>query len=214
MRTAFGLRVVSLVALGFMTGACTGFGDPGSREFDYTAEPRREDPISARVAFWQARQVAEDAGAGAAAAGVGSLGERHDAFVAAERLALARHVVEWAQSVSRTGYTRDQTPYWPTFGELRRGRGDDCDGLELLIYRSLQAFGFEQARLFRAVIEDRTGQLHMVTLWFEDIMDPWVLDPTGMATIEPVPMSELEDWIPRRVFSEDADYLVVSRERP
>lgn|SRR5262245_12241819 len=209
-------RVRSFVALVGLLAGCSSFGRPvvGVREFDYSVIPGPSDPFSGQVAFWQTRQRADTDVRGGASGGreiSDSLGDRYDAFVSSQRYELARSVVAWAQATARARYEQDHGEYWPTFDELRRTRAEDCDGLELMIYRSLQAFGFERERLFRAVIEDRAGQMHMVTLWFEDATDPWVLDPTGLAAVEPTLMSALEDWTPRRVFREDADYSVRPR---
>jgi hypothetical protein len=48
----------------------------------------------------------------------------------------------------------------------------------------------------------------MVTLWFEDADDPWVIDPTGAMTLGMPRMSELGDWVPIKVFSESLEYTV------
>jgi len=48
----------------------------------------------------------------------------------------------------------------------------------------------------------------MVTLWFEDADDPWVIDPTGAMTSGMPLMSELADWVPLKVFTEDDDFSV------
>jgi hypothetical protein len=86
--------------------------------------------------------------------------------------------------------------------------------LEVLVYYLLLGFGFEESELFRAVIAHReTGALHMVTLWFEDPDDPWVIDPTGYATEPLRKMSELGPWIPRKLFTRTAQYTVRGPER-
>jgi hypothetical protein len=48
----------------------------------------------------------------------------------------------------------------------------------------------------------------MVTLWFEDRDDPWVLDPTGAMARGMPRMSELPEWVPLKVFSDTAEYSV------
>jgi hypothetical protein len=48
----------------------------------------------------------------------------------------------------------------------------------------------------------------MVTLWFEDPNDPWVIDPTGAMTAGMPRMSELPEWTPLKVFSHEEDYTV------
>jgi hypothetical protein len=48
----------------------------------------------------------------------------------------------------------------------------------------------------------------MVTLWFEDPGDPWVIDPTG-AMIGGMPrISQVPDWVPIKIFSETAEFTV------
>ena len=51
----------------------------------------------------------------------------------------------------------------------------------------------------------------MVTLWFEDANDPWVIDPTGAMTLGMPRMSDLGGWVPIKVFSEDIEYSVQER---
>jgi hypothetical protein len=48
----------------------------------------------------------------------------------------------------------------------------------------------------------------MVTLWFEDRDDPWVIDPTGAMTTGMPRMSEVPGWEPLKVFSEDERFTV------
>jgi hypothetical protein len=48
----------------------------------------------------------------------------------------------------------------------------------------------------------------MVTLWFENPEDPWVIDPTGAMTTGMPRMSEVPGWVPLKVFSEDEDFSV------
>jgi hypothetical protein len=48
----------------------------------------------------------------------------------------------------------------------------------------------------------------MVTLWFEDSSDPWVIDPTGAMTLGMPRMSELKAWMPIKVFTEQIEYSV------
>ena len=48
----------------------------------------------------------------------------------------------------------------------------------------------------------------MVTLWFEDAEDPWVIDPTGAMTLGMPRMSDLGEWLPLKVFSERLEYTV------
>jgi hypothetical protein len=51
----------------------------------------------------------------------------------------------------------------------------------------------------------------MVTLWFEEAGDPWVIDPTGAMTLGMPRMSELAGWVPIKVFSDQIEYTVRDR---
>ena len=48
----------------------------------------------------------------------------------------------------------------------------------------------------------------MVTLWFEDPDDPWVLDPTDTISSRMRRLSQISHWIPLKLFSEDAEFSV------
>jgi hypothetical protein len=48
----------------------------------------------------------------------------------------------------------------------------------------------------------------MVTLWFENRNDPWVIDPTGAMTTGMPHMSEVPGWKAIKVFSEKRDFTV------
>jgi hypothetical protein len=48
----------------------------------------------------------------------------------------------------------------------------------------------------------------MVTLWFERAEDPWVIDPTGAMTLGMPRMSELEEWVPIKLFTDQIEYTV------
>jgi hypothetical protein len=135
------------------------------------------------------------------------------AFRDEERRDVAKRVTDWAQHLARRYYKWDpnaQDPnfdHWPTVGELLGNNGDDCDGLDLIAYQLLREFGFPQDSLFRAVLRrDRDKANHMVTLWFEDPNDPWVLDATGAVTFEMRQFSQLEGWTPTKVFNERTQF--------
>ena len=73
----------------------------------------------------------------------------------------------------------------------------------------LRDLGFSADEVFRAIVvrvSDNTH--HMVTLWFEDPDDPWVLDPTGIIAAKLLRISQISGWIPIKVFSERMDYSV------
>ena len=116
---------------------------------------------------------------------VGDLKAKYDSFRNERRRALARDLASWIQSQAPQHYVPDgPVDHWATLDETFRRNGDDCDGLELLAYHLLRELGFEDEKVFRAIVYRRSdGQHHMVTLWFEDSDDPWVIDPTGAMTL-------------------------------
>ncbi len=145
---------------------------------------------------------------------VGDLRTSYDEFRAERRRSLARDVATWIQTEARSHYVDDgPVDHWATFEETLERNGDDCDGLELLTSHFLRELGFPEDEVFRAIVFRQTdGQHHMVTLWFEDREDPWVIDPTGAMTTGMPRMSEIPGWVPLRVFSESVAFTV--RERP
>ena len=91
---------------------------------------------------------------------------------------------------------------------------DDCDGLELLGFHLLLDLGFAADEVYRSiVVRPSDGQHHMVTLWFEDPADPWVIDPTGAMTAGMPRMSEVPGWIPLKLFTESEEFTVHSSEQ-
>ncbi len=71
----------------------------------------------------------------------------------------------------------------------------------------MREFGFPPDQLFRAIVRrDRDGANHMVTLWFEDRDDPWVIDATGAVTGSVRRFSDLPGWTPTKVFNEREQY--------
>ena len=142
-----------------------------------------------------------------------ALVHRYDRFLAERRRRIARDVLDWIQDVSGDRFVKDgPLDRWPTLVEVLHSRGDDCDGLELLAYHALRQLGFEADRVYRAVVlRPATGEHHMVTLWFEDPTDPWVLDPTATMTTKLRRLSELPGWIPLKLFSEEQEFTVTTR---
>ena len=130
----------------------------------------------------------------------------------AERLAMARRVADWAQGESRRHYRFDPptdaaSDPWPTTKDLLRTNSDDCDGLDLIAYELLRQFGFPREQLFRAIVRrDRDGGNHMVTLWFDESEDPWVIDAIGAMTLKVRRFSELPGWTPTAVFNEQQQF--------
>jgi hypothetical protein len=193
--------------------------------------PDPRDPWSPKIAGWQARERAGDASdreaapasvsgsARAADPGVSRqasalLADYRD-FRAEQRRAQARDVASWIQRQAREHYIEDgPIDHWATLAETLARGGEDCDGLELVVQRVLRDLGFPGDELYRAIVyRPRDGQHHMVTLWFEDRDDPWVIDPTGAMTSGMPRMSEVPAWEPLKIFSETAEYTV-RPERP
>ncbi len=207
--------LAGLLALGCAVPRGEGAG------FSYFERPRGDDPWSLPIARWQARVHDGDAAAlpdALASAGVAArqesppdrLGPRYAAFLSEHRRRFAREVASWVQTESRDRYREDGAlDVWPTLEEALAAGGDDCDGLELLAFRALSQFGFPEGRVFRAILRHRRFERHhMVTLWFEAPDDPWVIDPTGAVTTRMRRMSEVSEWVPIKVFSDEVEYTV------
>ena len=143
----------------------------------------------------------------------GDLGMRFGAFRAEHRRGLAREAAAWIQAQSRSHYVPDgPIDHWATLEETLEHNGDDCDGLELLTSAFLRELGFGDDEVFRAiVVRESDGQHHMVTFWFEDRDDPWVIDPTGAMTTGMPRMSEVPGWVPLKVFSHNLEFSVRDR---
>jgi hypothetical protein len=216
-----GLAVIA-AAIAIGSGCTTGF--PGPLGYRYFAEPDRNDPWSRKIQFWQARERAERGGemvAGPAAvagpgeaesedAGVENLASKYASFRSEHKREMARELADWIQQQARQHYVPDgPVDEWATLEETLRNNGDDCDGLELLVFNFLRDLGFAEDEVYRAIVYRRSDQQHhMVTLWFEDPNDPWVIDPTGAMTAGMPRMSELPEWTPLKVFSHDEDFTV------
>jgi hypothetical protein len=229
-----GGRTAAIAAAILLTlcGGCLGIalGPPAYR---YFAIPREGDAWSRKIAQWQQRErdasaeqavastelrtPASVAGSGtgdvAAQAAHESLRAKFDEFLAERRRAQAREVAAWIQDVAQDHYIADgPVDSWATLEETFRRDGDDCDGLELLTYNLLRGLGFREDEVYRAIVFRRSdGQHHMVTFWFENPDDPWVIDPTGAMTSGMPRMSEMHGWEPIKVFSEKRDFDVVQR---
>jgi len=203
-------------ALALGQGCATGL--PSRVAWDYFAVPHSDDPWMRKIGQWQERERSErDDGAAlapAAVAGasdgsadparpVGDLRGEYDAFRAAQRRTFARDLANWIQWKAQAHYVPDgPIDRWATLTETLEGNGDDCDGLE-------REFGFAEYEVYRAiVVRPSDGQHHMVTLWFEDRSDPWVIDPTGAMTTGMPRMSEVPGWQPLKVFNADARFTV------
>ncbi len=201
---------------------------------DYFQRPQPDDVWSPKIAGWQRRErfdagllaplesgpAVESAGYSAAnerlpadQADEGGLRAKYFDFRAGRRRALAAEVASWIQSEAKQHYREDGAiDHWATLEETLARGGDDCDGLELLAFHALRDLGFSASEVYRAiVVRPSDGQHHMVTLWFEDPEDPWVIDPTGAMTLGMPHMSDLPEWTPLKVFSESIEYTVRDR---
>jgi hypothetical protein len=197
-------------------------GAPGGYSYFEKASPL--DPWTPKIVGWQHRERAqpsvEQLVSRAPAVSNGrrpvvpldgeSLRQRYSRYRSETRRAMARDLADWMQSVAKRHYVADGlVDHWATLEETLDRNGDDCDGLELLAYHFLRDNGFPPNEVFRAVIyRPEDGQHHMVTLWFEDPRDPWVLDPTGAMTTGMPRMSERPEWVPLKLFTEHEQYTV------
>lgn len=208
--------------------------DPTSTGLDYFQSPDSDDVWTPKIEGWQRRERFDAAlltplGSGPAVESAGysaandklpidqkaetGLRAKYFHFRAERRRSLAQDVARWIQAEAKLHYREDgAVDHWATLEETLARGGDDCDGLELLAFHALRDLGFSDSEVYRAiVVRPSDGQHHMVTLWFEDLDDPWVIDPTGAMTLGMPRMSELEEWVPIKVFSERLEYSVRDR---
>jgi len=213
------VAVALLAALGIGGGCVSSMGPPPT--YQYFASPAQDDPWSAKIRGWQEREQLDSSGpapvAGADTSRAPSVSEevaelraKYDEFRAERKRALARDLAAWVQQQAHLHYVDDgPIDHWATLEETFRSNGDDCDGLELIAFNFLRELGFSEDEVFRAIVVRRSdGQHHMVTLWFEDPQDPWVIDPTGAMTLGMPQMSDLPEWTPLKVFTEERDFTV------
>ncbi len=213
--------------IGSLAGA-SGAHDVGAEatpRYRYFEPPPLGDFWSAKIGRWQVRQqgdqemVAMGIALGNPAASVEeeghdlSLRAKYDTFRREQKRAQAREVAVWIQGQAISHYVDDgRVDRWATLEETLAMNGDDCDGLELLVYNSLLDLGFDKSEVFRSIIyRPIDGQHHMVTLWFESPDDPWVIDPTGAMRPGMPRMSEVEDWVPLKLFTETGEFNVIDR---
>ena len=146
----FGLRAAALLGLAVCLGwgCATGLG--GSARYRYFADSPPDDAWSHKIELWQARERADHASAttptlapvGASADGsesepaaTGDLRVKYDEFRAESKRALARDLAAWIQVQAKEHYVEDgPIDHWATLEDTFRSNGDDCDGLELLVY--------------------------------------------------------------------------------
>lgn len=199
-----------------------------SVRYGWFETPDLRDPWTGKIRGWQARERAdmdvhrltESAPSSVSGAAVGTplyrrggaseLRRDYDRFRADRKRDLARDAARWVQKQARLHYVEDgPVDHWATTQETLRRGAEDCDGLELLVYQFLREHGFSDDEVYRAILyRPRDGQHHMVTLWFEDRDDPWVIDPTGAMTSGMPRMSQVPGWVPLKVFGERREYTV------
>jgi hypothetical protein len=212
---------VGLLSLGCVT---PGALQTRSATYHYFATPASSDAWTPKIAGWQSRESAlpdtERLRPPASVSGSGqtrfaardgrSLRTKYFSFREQHKRNIARETADWIQREAKNHYRPDgPIDHWATLEETLVNNGDDCDGLELLVYHILRDLGFRENEVFRAIVHRPSdGQHHMVTLWFEQANDPWVIDPTGAMTSGMPRMSEVSDWAPLKVFSETEEFTV------
>lgn len=231
IRLLLTLVVVPLVlGLGCATGPLPVASGPVS-PLEYFSRPAPDDVWSPKIKGWQRRErfdaaLVDPLESGPAVESAGHSEANHQLpksqledhglrvkyfeFRAERKRALAREVAAWVQTEAKVHYREDgAVDHWATLEETLARGGDDCDGLELLAFHALRDLGFAEKEVYRAiVVRPSDGQHHMVTLWFEDPNDPWVIDPTGAMTLGMPRMSEMAEWKPIKVFTEAIEYTV------
>jgi hypothetical protein len=195
--------------------------------YQYFVNPPLDDAWGHKIELWQARELAGhdtaysaeiasvEASPGESTTEVSSgsavdLRAKYNAFRQDRKRAMAREIADWIQTQAQQHYIPDgPIDHWATLEETFESNGDDCDGLELLVYHLLRDLGFGEDEVFRGIVYRRNDmQHHMVTLWFEDPADPWVIDPTGAMTSGMPRMSEVPGWAPLKVFGEERNFNV------
>jgi hypothetical protein len=224
MRSDPWLRSLGLAAaLAAITVGCALHSGALSGRFQFFAPPALGDPWSGKILGWQAREralgdtealataPASVSGRGAEAPPLeadGDLRAKYFAFRRAQKRALAEGIAGWIQREARSHYRPDgPIDHWATLSETLDRNGEDCDGLELLVYHFLRDLGFRDDEVYRAIVlRPSDGQHHMVTLWFDVPDDPFVIDPTGAMTSGMPRLSEVPGWVPLKLFSETAEF--------
>jgi hypothetical protein len=208
---------LALIAFCGLALACASPPRPQvSYRFFVAAEPG--DVWFEKIRDWQTREVAGQPAELRRTAEPdersGLLRKKFRAFADEEKRELARRFVAWAQDQAMQHYRFDERldiagDDWPTTKDLFDRNGDDCDGIDLISYNLMLDLGFPEQEIFRAVIRrDYDGEFHMVTLWFEDPEDPWVIDTTGAMTMKMRRISALPGWTPAVIFNASSHYTV------
>jgi len=175
------------------------------------------DPWFYRIQDWQDDQlIAQRDGLGKlasheAATSMTALEASANAFQAGQRRALARRINTWVQnnavSTPEAPESSDPDP-----ARLLSAGAEDPLGLDQTTRSLLLRFGFEADELYRGVLRQRNGdRYHVVTLWFEDRRDPWVLDASSVLSAELKRLSRVSSWQLIRVFNETKQFRAVPR---
>jgi hypothetical protein len=212
----------ALLAAALVAAGCTLHTASAYLGYRYFAPAAAADPWSGKIRGWQAREramgdterlasapasVSGRGEAGAAAEGRGDLRDKYFAFRREQKREMAAQTAAWIQREARSHYRPDgPIDHWATLGETLDKNGEDCDGLELLVYHLLRDMGFRDDEVARAIVlRPSDGQHHMVTLWFESLDDPWVIDPTGAMASGMPRLSEVPGWVPLKRFTATAE---------
>ncbi len=221
----FEISAASTLASALLLGFGCTTGSSGLTHYAYFVKPAADDAWSHKISSWQARErsdhlsglsaVSVPPDATSADTSSSALRDKYKAFRGDRKREMARELADWIQQQAREHYKADgPIDHWATLEETFVQNGDDCDGLELLTYHMLRDLGFGADEVFRSIVfRKKDGQHHMVTLWFEDVDDPWVIDPTGAMTSGMPRMSEVPGWAPLKVFTEDRDFTVHAERR-
>jgi len=225
-------RFTAILAAVALAGGVLACATPptGEPQVEFFEPPRSEDPFYPKIEDWQRRQQV-DPSVGEIPTAVaeaeldpeeypfGLLRAKFDRMLNRHKRRLARDFTEWSQRQARMHFKPDPDTtlagdHWPTLREFFETNGDDCDGLDLIAYGLLRESGFRSDEIYRLIVRrDRDGAHHMVSVWFEDPLDPWVIDATGAMSMEMLRYSEMPDgWTPRMMFNETTMYNVVARE--
>ncbi|MGI9592831.1 MAG: hypothetical protein ACR2P8_15790 [Myxococcota bacterium] len=216
----YSILALSAFALGGCASALQFSSDPSETGFRFFVKPEpQQDFWYTKVDDWQLRERAHrpqtalaDPATVRAKPNSGLLSVKMGRWETDERLGLARRLAKWAQAASRRHYRFDGpneriNDPWPTTKDLLDRNGDDCDGLDLIVYEMMREFGFPEEQLYRAIVRrNRDRANHMVTLWFDETDDPWVIDATGAVTLHVRRFSTLPGWTPTKVFNEHVQY--------
>lgn len=204
------LRSLAIVCVSLFLLSCVGTQGLPTVALDLFVPAPPDDPWTHKIEDWQARHEQDPARQGEVGPNDSELGREYEQFSRELRQRLVFDTVEWVQERSRKYYRADENyDHWATLGEVVKSGADDCDGLDLLTFVLLRRLGFKTSEIYRSIlVEAKSGQHHMVTLWFEDRFDPWVIDPTGAMTSGMPRMSSMTEWVPLKLFSEDVEFSV------